>query len=302
MTTVRDALLRPAAPAVRDEAGLLAAFATRERARFEARLAEVTRGLAPELVWLEAETARAVGLRGHPGRRWRPLLALAAAEAAAGDAARALDVACAVELTHTASLVLDDLPCMDDAATRRGQDATHRMVGTAGAILVAVGMLGRAVELLGRDAAGARLAHAWGEAVGFEGMVGGQVVDVALRGAARGRARRLHRQKTTALAELAAWGGAVAAGAEPRVEMALRRFGRDLGWAYQLADDADDLAEDGAMGQAASGLRPRRQSRWIRARAERHLRERAGLAPRGVALMVALARDIVPGTEPGGAH
>ena len=157
--------------------------------------------LGVELREVRTAVDLAVGTRGRGGRRWRPLLTLAAAEACGGDCNRVLGVAAAVELTHTASLILDDLPSMDDAPTRRGFPSTHAILGPGTAILVAMGLLGRASELLARSPVGsAGIVAAWGEAFGLRGMAGGQAVDLTGKGcsflAAR---RRLHRRKTTAL-------------------------------------------------------------------------------------------------------
>jgi geranylgeranyl diphosphate synthase type II len=196
--------------------------------------------------------------------------------------------AVAMELTHTASLVLDDLPCMDDSCTRRGRAATHRQVGTAGAILVAVGLLGRSAELVGTSAG------AWGRTIGLRGMAGGQAMDVALSGTARGAARRLMRRKTTVLAELSASVGASVGGAPRSAVLALESFGRDLGWAYQLADDAADEVEDGAAGRSAGGCRPLRQAGFLLRRAGRTLRACPTLSPEGADLLEGMAHELVP--------
>lgn len=235
----------------------------------------------------------AVGLHGRRGRRWRPVLTLAAAEAVGGRVEDALDAAVAVELTHTASLVLDDLPCMDDSPERRGEPATHRLVGSAGAILVAVGLLARAAEYLGRSPAGAELAGEWGEMFGFMGMAGGQAVDVATGGHCRGGARRLYRRKTTALAAFALTAGGRAAGAAPHTLSTLHRFGRDVGWAYQLVDDAEDRAEDRAAGRCPGGRHPLRQGARLLARALDVLHRDSGVSADGAALLDHLASDVV---------
>ncbi|TVR64971.1 MAG: hypothetical protein EA422_05385 [Gemmatimonadales bacterium] len=261
-------------------------------------------GLPPGL---EEELRQAVGIPGGGGRRWRPLLSLAAARACGGDLRDALGVAVAVELTHTASLVLDDLPCMDDADERRGASATHRRVGLSGAILLAVGLLARSAELLGQSSRSAgELAGVWGRCFGLSGMAGGQAVDLLGTFRHGGCARRLHRRKTTDLAAFAVWGGAAAAGAGAATQEALWGFGEDLGWAYQLADDARDLDEDAALGKAPGGRRPAAQSIRLLGRARRRLRQAPGLSPDGVALLAGLGCRIVgdpgrvPELQPGG--
>lgn len=268
-----------AAPAVARETALPVFASDAIRRLFERALEAETAGLAAPLPWVRDALARALGTEGHvAGRRWRPMLTLVAAEACGGRAIDALPAAIAVELTHTASLLLDDLPCMDDAEVRRGEVAAHRRLGSAGAILLSVGLLGRAAECAGSlGTNGDAVAASWGRTIGLAGMAGGQAVDLAHtgNGAARAAARRLLRRKTTALSAFAAESGAMAAGAPPHQVVALARFGRDLGWAYQLADDARDAAEDAAAGRAASGCRPARQARFLLGRASRMLDQAA---------------------------
>lgn len=296
MTTMTPTLAaeRPAASAAAQPDEAVRRFAARHLPAFEVALAQAVTGFPSALAWCERAACHACGVGGTGGRRWRPLLALAGAEAAGVNPAGVMGVAVALELTHTASLVLDDLPCMDDSESRRGQVATHRLVGQAGTILVAIGMLGRAVQLLGEAPhGGAALAADWGRTVGFEGMAGGQAVDLAQSGAARAAARRLFRAKTTALASFALGAGARAGGAPGGTVDALARFGRDLGWAYQLADDVADAGEDHAAGRAAGGRTPQRQAAFLLRRASRRLRS-APLAPGGATLLIGLAGAILP--------
>ncbi|MCA9737779.1 MAG: polyprenyl synthetase family protein [Gemmatimonadota bacterium] len=244
---------------------------------------------------LDDALARLLGVEGGPGRRWRPLLTLASAEALGAEGQDALPVAVAVELTHAASLALDDLPCMDDAVARRGQPATHRLVGSAGAILLSVGLLARAAELLAdsdRDAAA--LCGTWARAFGLHGMSGGQAVDVAGK-PGTGPRRRLFRCKSTSLAAFAVRGGAVRAGAQADTCDALERFGTALGWAYQLADDATDLAQDAAAGHPPGGRNPQRQSRYLMQRAARQLARSAVLDTDGARLLTQLGWAVLAG-------
>jgi geranylgeranyl pyrophosphate synthase len=220
---------------------------------------------------------------------------LAAAAAHRGVRGDALDVAVAVELTHTASLVLDDLPCMDDADLRRGRAATHRLVGSAGAILLSVGLLARAAELLGRQPlCGGALSEEWGRTVGLDGMAGGQAMDVAASGRLRGAERRLHRSKSAALPAFALSAGARTAGAGDAARAGLEAFGRGLGWAYQLLDDDEDRDEDARQGRAAVGPRPISQSARIMQRAYRRLFQVPGLSDAGLEILVGLAGRVVP--------
>jgi geranylgeranyl diphosphate synthase type II len=271
-------------------------FAGQHLPTIEAGLERCLAGHEAALPELDRATRLAAGVGAAPGHRWRPLLVLAGAWAAQVDPKSALNVGLAVELTHTASLVLDDLPCMDDCATRRGLPATHRTVGSAGAILIALGLLGRAAELLATAPRnGTVLGRAWGRVIGLSGMSGGQAVDLVARQglALRGSARRLHRRKTTALAAFALGAGARAGGASPVACAALERFGRDLGWAYQLADDDADREQDHPSAFAPPSSSRRHPVRLLR-RAQRHLAGTPSIAPAGVALLSAFAREIVP--------
>lgn len=271
----------------------VASFSARVRPLLDHRLREAVLGVGTGMAPLDEALRVAVGLEGRKGRRWRPLLTLAAAEAVGGGVEDAVDAAVAVELTHTASLVLDDLPCMDDSPHRRGEPATHRLVGSAGAILVAVGLLARAAEFLGRSHEGGALAREWGDVFGLAGMSGGQAVDVATGGRCVGGGRRLYRRKTTALAAFALTAGGRAAGGDRATVDILRGVGNDVGWAYQLVDDAEDLAEDAAAGRRPGGRRPLRQGARLLARARGRLAAAPGITPWGAHLLDALASDVV---------
>ncbi|MFN8650871.1 MAG: polyprenyl synthetase family protein [Gemmatimonadales bacterium] len=213
----------------------------------ERRLAQALEGLVTPAPAMVAALHDAVDPNGHQAHRWRPLIVMAAADACGATPEAGLDAGVAIELTHTASLMLDDLPCMDNTALRRGRPATHAQVGSSGAILAAVGLMGRAAEMLGRSPVGAgMLAAEWGDAIGLAGMSGGQVMDLegGREQRLRGAARRLHRRKTTALARFAARAGGIVAGAPTALIDALGRFGDHLGWAYQVRDDVADRVED----------------------------------------------------------
>lgn len=266
------------------------AFVERSRDRLEDRLASECEALVRPLGALTGVLAEAVGTEGRGGARWRPLFTLAVADANAG----ALDVAVAVELTHTASLVLDDLPCMDDAELRRGRPATHRLVGSAGAILLSVGLLARAAELLGRQpGCGGSLAAEWGDAIGFAGMAGGQAMDIAGGRRIRGAKRRLHRAKSAALPAFALSAGARLCGASEATRMALAAFGRGVGWAYQLLDDVADQAEDEKHGRV-SVERPISRSERIMRGAYRRLDDARSLDANARAVLAGLAERVVP--------
>ncbi len=178
------------------------------------------------------------------GKCLRPALVIASAEAVGGAASRALPLAVAVELVHTYSLIHDDLPCMDDDATRRGRPAVHVAFGEATAVLAGDALLALAFEVLARapgDAplllvASAELARA----AGSRELVGGQVLDLAFAGSDAASIEDVHARKSAALIAACTAGGALLGGADARRVEALRRFGRKLGIAFQIADDLLD--------------------------------------------------------------
>lgn len=182
-----------------------------------------------------------------PGKRTRPVLCLLAAEQFGASAETALDPGCAIEMVHTASLVLDDLPCMDDAATRRGRPTTHRRFGEDGAILAAIALLSEAFRVAA-DAEGVSaecrltVARRLSGSVGFEGLCAGQIRD--LRDGAPQRSAQsletINHQKTGVLFVAAAEIGACVAGASPAEAAAAAEFGRRLGQAFQIRDDLID--------------------------------------------------------------
>jgi len=184
-----------------------------------------------------------------PGKRLRPVLALAAAEAA-GDFrdAGVLVAASTVELVHCYSLIHDDLPAMDDDDFRRGKPSNHKVFGEAMAILAGDGLLTLAFEWLadagqrsGRPAAFGRAALALARGAGAAGMVRGQARDLgAPPPTSFEQLERLHAEKTGALFRAAVEIGAHASGASPEDAAALARFGDAYGIAFQHADDLDD--------------------------------------------------------------
>jgi geranylgeranyl pyrophosphate synthase len=182
-----------------------------------------------------------------PGKRVRALLTLFAANHFHGDDPRALDAACALEMVHAASLILDDLPAMDNASLRRGLPANHQIYGEATAMLAAIGLLSRAFGVIAEDetlnmAQRARLARVLSRAVGSEGLVAGQERDLkwSPESATREEVAFVHRHKTAALFAAAAEMGAVAAAADERQIGQMRAFGDRLGLAFQILDDLLD--------------------------------------------------------------
>lgn len=224
----------------------------RLRRRIDARLVELL--AVPGEPALRSAMAEAV-LAG--GRRLRAILAMLACRAVGGAESDALDLACAVEMVHAASLALDDLPAMDNAAERRGQPALHRRHGEAVAILASVALLARAFDIAGGcdRRMGIAAVACLARAVGPAGMCGGQVADLAGRrtdGApaiAPAMIERLHRRKSGCLIAAACELGAMAGGAGPEARRALAGYGSRLGIAYQIVDDIADMEGDRSAGQ-----------------------------------------------------
>jgi geranylgeranyl diphosphate synthase type II len=198
------------------------------------------------------------------GKRLRPILCLASAEAVGGDRRQAMPAACAIELIHTYSLIHDDLPAMDNDTMRRGRPTLHVVAGEGLAILAGDGLLTEAFALMARapdsdDAAVcARKLKVIGvvaHAAGACGMVGGQALDLA--GGASGsqqppapmsadELRAMHARKTGALIRAAAVAGAVMGGGDDRVIAGIDAAATELGLAFQIIDDILDV--EGATG------------------------------------------------------
>lgn len=222
----------------------------------EALRLQVDRRLAELIPAAGAEPGR-LGEAAHyallaPGKRFRPLLTLLTAEAFGAPVGRALDMACAMEMIHAASLILDDLPSMDDARLRRGRPTTHRVYGEADAILASVGLLTRAFGVIGADEGLApedrsALVVALADAVGFSGLVSGQAMDLAERNRPRTVAEidALNHRKTGVLMMAAAEAGARIGGASPDARRELGEFARRIGLAFQIRDDLIDIEEGG---------------------------------------------------------
>jgi geranylgeranyl pyrophosphate synthase len=226
------------------------------------------------------------------GKRMRPVLTLAAADAiarrcsAAGERGAsvtdvfelALPAACAIELIHAYSLIHDDLPAMDDDTLRRGRPTLHVVYGEGIAILAGDGLHAEAFALLAREPANAdpvlasrqlRVIRVIGEAAGAMGMVGGQAIDLQAAGQAPGHGltldadglRSMHGRKTGALIRAAAVSGAIMAGAADDLVVAVDRYAAEVGLAFQIVDDILDVEGDPASlgktaGKDAAGAKP----------------------------------------------
>ena len=180
------------------------------------------------------------------GKRIRPILCLAAAEAIGGDLGPAIPVACALELIHSYSLIHDDLPAMDNDDFRRGKPTCHKVFGENIAILAGDALLTEAFVLLShvekvRLSAERRLAviQEIAKAAGICGMIGGQALDV-LSGKSEpneNMLREIHRRKTGALIVAAIKSGAIIVNARKDKIQALAEYGINVGLAFQIADD-----------------------------------------------------------------
>jgi geranylgeranyl diphosphate synthase type II len=217
------------------------------RERIDERLAQLlpAENLPPQ------NLSRAIRYAGlAPGKRLRGIMTLLAAEIRPGAAREALDSACAIEMVHAASLVIDDLPMMDDAAMRRGQPATHRIFGEDTATLAAFALLNRAYGVIAADGALAAplrndIAVVLHQALGTQGVIGGQELDLHADYTAAdvGGLSDMYEQKTGLLFTAAAEAGARIAGVDRAQLAGVRRFSRYLGLAYQIADDLADVSE-----------------------------------------------------------
>ncbi|WP_213881520.1 polyprenyl synthetase family protein [Pseudomonas sp. dw_358] len=226
---------------------------TQAREDIEARLVQLLPAIGNERD-LVAQAMRDCTLA--PGKRMRPLLLLLAARDLGCQDKAALDMACAIEMVHAASLVLDDMPCMDDAQLRRGQPTTHKRYGEDVAILAAIALLSRAFGVVAA-AAGisplvrTQLVATLANAVGMQGLVRGQFED--LREGTRPRSAEeislTNDLKTGVLFSATLEMACLLAGADEPTRTALQGFALELGQAFQLYDDLQDNCADSAKDQ-----------------------------------------------------
>ncbi|MGQ0508518.1 MAG: polyprenyl synthetase family protein [Myxococcaceae bacterium] len=231
----------------------LKAYLRAQQTKVETLIADRTGRLEAEVPPRLLEAMRYSVVDG--GKRLRPILTLAFAEAVARSApcAAAEDAACAVEYIHTYSLIHDDLPAMDDDDLRRGRPTNHKAHGEAMAILAGDALLTEAFTLLasGAEPQRALLVRELAYGAGAAGMVGGQVLDIAVdRPSDEKYLLRLHRLKTGALIRAACRMGAISAGATAAQLQAATTFGEAVGLAFQIADDLLDITSTpGVMGK-----------------------------------------------------
>ncbi|MCE4553196.1 polyprenyl synthetase family protein [Roseateles cellulosilyticus] len=269
-------------------------------------------GLVPEKAPAGlGEAMRYAALGG--GKRLRPLLVLASCAAVGGDGFAAMRAACAVELIHAYSLVHDDMPCMDNDVLRRGKPTTHVKFGEAQAMLAGDAMQALAFEVLTpgdgiAPALQARLCAQLARASGYDGMAGGQAIDLASIGKALDETtlRDMHRRKTGVLLQASVMMGAACGAVPAQATESLSRYGAALGLAFQVVDDILDVTQDSeVLGKTAGkdqdankptyvsvlGLEPARQlAQQLRAEAKAALAA-SGLAD--VSLLSLLADSVV---------
>ncbi|UQA63362.1 polyprenyl synthetase family protein [Polyangium aurulentum] len=216
------------------------------------------------------------------GKRLRPVLLLNATELLGGDPVLAVPAACAVELIHTASLLLDDLPCMDDASTRRGSITSHRVFGEAATVLGSMALTHEAMQLIARSGVSCGLdAGSVGALINEsvfcirEAMVG-QMADIGLREAKSAdevELMRIYQMKTGALFALPVRLGARLAHASPDALGRLDCYAQGIGIAFQILDDVLDChatTKEAGKDTRKDAGRPSAVTLWGQAGAEQH--------------------------------
>ncbi len=196
------------------------------------------------------------------GKRLRPILCIAGAEAVGGTETDILPVACALELIHTYSLIHDDLPVMDDDDLRRGKPSSHKVFGEAVAILAGDGLLTEAFNLITTAKVTEKVSLASllkvtgmiARAAGHRGMIGGQLVDIEWEGktADHSLVEFIHTHKTGALITVSVTSGAILGGGDSSQIEAITSYGEKTGLAFQISDDILDIeGERDTMGKIA---------------------------------------------------
>lgn len=227
---------------------------------------DFTAYLSERKKWVEAALVRSIEDESIPdtlrksmhyslkagGKRLRPILVIAGAEAVGGRADCVMHAAVAFEMIHTFSLIHDDLPSMDNDSLRRGKPTNHKVFGEAMAILAGDGLLAEAFYVLASAADGLdpklvlESVRDIARATGGRGMTGGQVFDIEATGEVISEANltKLHLYKTGALLKASVVTGAKLSGATPSQISALDRYGEAVGLAFQIADDILDIEGD----------------------------------------------------------
>ncbi len=222
--------------------------------KIDAALADCFTGAAGLPLAGLAEAMRYSLLAG--GKRIRPMLVLEFCRVCGGDVEAALPVACAIEMLHTYSLIHDDLPCMDDDELRRGRPTNHVVYGECTAVLAGDALQAEAFGTILRSKLPAerraRCAEALADAVGLDGMCGGQYLDMLWEGKplSEEELTEINSRKTGALLTAACRMGVAAAGGGEDLDRAAMRYGAALGMAFQIRDDMlDVLSTDEELGK-----------------------------------------------------
>jgi len=191
------------------------------------------------------------------GKRLRPVLCLAAAEAVGGRSEDAINTAVAIELIHTYSLIHDDLPAMDDDVLRRGKPTCHVAYDEATAILTGDALLTLAFQMLASQEGAAdvpadrrlQVIYAVAAAAGYEGMIGGQMADIDSEGNRidLSRLEQLHLMKTGALIDAAITTGAILGSGTSEQIRHLHKYAQNIGLAFQIIDDILNVEGDPAL-------------------------------------------------------
>ncbi|MFH1874336.1 MAG: polyprenyl synthetase family protein [Pseudomonadota bacterium] len=207
----------------------------------------LTKSLADPFIPARLREAMEYSLKAG-GKRIRPILVIAGAEAIGKAAAEVMEIACALEIIHTFSLVHDDLPAMDDDDLRRGLPTNHKKFGEATAILAGDALLAEAFWLLTKKPAAnaqvqLQIINDIATATGGRGMTGGQQIDIDASGKkiSLEHLNQLHKMKTGCLLTVAATSGAKYCGATAQQIQALENYGQAIGLAFQIADDILDI-------------------------------------------------------------
>jgi geranylgeranyl diphosphate synthase, type II len=245
---------------------VLKSYLHRRKAEIDAALAKYLQRLCPSRHLLEAVSYAVM----DGGKRLRPVLCLAAAEAVGGDRAAAMAAACAVEMIHAYSLIHDDLPALDNDRLRRGKPTCHVQFGEATAILCGDALLNMAFETLSGNGSNASTGHArkWlriiaivSHASGCRGMIEGQARDLAFEGVelSSDALQRPHELKTGALIGAAVQCGALLGGGSAEHMNYLTTYATRIGLAFQVTDDILNVTGDPELLGKAVGTDQQRQ-------------------------------------------
>lgn len=223
---------------------------------------EALKSVFPEPQGFAADVVRAMTYSLFAGgKRLRPILCIGGAEAIGKEGRTILPFACSLELIHTYSLIHDDLPVMDNDDLRRGKPTNHKVFGEAVALLAGDGLLTEAFRLMAGTSgvdprALLKVIRLVGSAAGYQGMVGGQVVDIQSEGKSvdPSLVNFIHSHKTGALIHASVTSGAILGeGTEEQVN-AISSYGEKIGLAFQIADDILDVEGDSkTMGKGVGG-------------------------------------------------